>query len=77
MKNDDLVVNTSAPSTAPTFAIAASITALSGHEVVRNPGTILYSLSRGVRRSRPYCASNFGMEAFVLVAENLTMLVVP
>ena len=76
VENDDLVVITSAPSNAPTFAIAASIPALSGHEDARNSCTILYSISRGVRRSRPDCA-NFGMEAFVLVAENLTIFVVP
>ena len=77
MKNDDLVVITFAPSTAPTFAIAASITGLSGNEDARNSSTILYSLLRGVRRTLPYCASSFGMEAYVLVAENLTMFVVP
>ena len=70
MKNDDLVVIMSAPSIAPTFAVAASIIALSRHEYAQNSGTILYSLLRGVSRSRPYCASIFGMEAFVLVVEN-------
>ena len=70
MKKDDLVMITSAPSTASTSDIAESITAMSGHEDALNFVTILYSLSRDVRRSRPYCASTFGMEAFVLVAEN-------